>query len=198
MQIHPLESIRQEAAATSRAAVPVRGNRNLLVKEILAESDFKEKYGFTGACSNLCLRCRVHPTPGWRYYIYKPFVSRWFVKRCSVLVRRSPRCTEDVFHCTFEVSQQQRAISPSEACCRLYSPELQSACGASVRSAISDFSGPHPMLGLETAHKFSYTFHYIRNVHYTLLPQSGQEENCSHFFSVGLLKEKFMANIYNG
>lgn len=54
------------------------------------------------------------------------------------------------------------------------------------------------MLGLETAHKFSYTFHYIRNIHYTLLPQSGQEENCSRFFSVGLLKEKFMANIYNG
>lgn len=57
MQICPQESIRQQAA------VPVLGNRNLLVKEILAESDIKAKYGFMGACSNLLTLSRS-PDPG--------------------------------------------------------------------------------------------------------------------------------------
>lgn len=59
-----------------------------------------------------------------------------------------------------------------------------------MRSAISEFSGPRPTPGLETAHKFSYTSHYIRNVHYIVLPQSGQEENCNHFFFRQVIERK--------
>lgn len=58
MQIRPQESVRQQAAANTQAAVPVLGNRNLPGKEILAKSDFKAKYVFTGARSHLCLHCR--------------------------------------------------------------------------------------------------------------------------------------------
>lgn len=141
---------------------------------------------FTPPCS---------PTPGWSCDIYEPFVSRWFVKRCFVQGRRSPRCPADGFW----RPRGGENDPPSDTCCRLNSPQLQSPCRASVGAATSHFSAPRPVLVFETAHKFSYIFHYIRIVHYTLLPRSDWEENWSHFFfPIWLLKEKVMVNFYNG
>lgn len=156
MQTRPRETVRQQAVG------PEPGYRNLLVEEIPAESGCKAKrVSQVPAPTGADAAVLTQPQAGGSAPLSLTFASRWLVKRCFVRLRGSPRCAAGAFPRSSEVSQQQSDLGELSA----ERTGIAIRCRAGRSSATSRFSGPRPVLGLETAHKFSYASHRSRNVH---------------------------------